>query len=363
MKIKHILAINFTTILAGYLLFILYSVYSHNPYSVPFRKTKMFEASNAQYIADNQLGYKPRTNFSGYSDIQAYTEIHYDHLGARVNSPLHKTPDTVDMITVGCSQAWGQGVENKDTFTQKVSELNGMKVANFGVSSYGGTESFLRMKQHLNLKPKYVVYAFWEDHFNRNLSVCNQTFPVCLERPVLKRHVSSEDFSIVFPHFSKTTFKINQRWFKELADFNNDGKYSITKASFWAAIKPLEVLHMFANKKRGFAEIPNESEKIPAVKYILKEMKSAANAAGAELIVIFMPYYFDTVSSVPHELEAFIEKEKIHLISLSGDFQALLNNGNTIAIPGDGHINKETHHLIAKRIVEKISSLEKKDNG
>lgn len=358
MQFKKLFITYILAIFVGFLLFILYSVYVQNPYSIPFKKTKMFAKENRQYVIDKKLGYKPAPNFSGYSDLAAYTDIHYDHLGARVNSPLQQTPDKVDLITIGCSQAWGQGVTNTDTFTQQVAAINGMQVANLGVSSYGGVESYLRLKENLKLQPKYVVYAFWEDHFNRNLILCNQTTPSCVERPVLK-NIGNNQFTIRYPRFSDLTYKINQRWFEELADYTNDATYSRVKASLWAAIKPLEASRKIVNKINGFDLKATEQDKIPGAKYIIQQMQDAANEVGAKLIVLYIPYNFDAnISPMPNELAAYLDTQNIAVIDLTAEFKKMYADGIPVTIPDDGHINKESHHVIAKSIATKIAELE-----
>jgi len=333
-----------------------------NPYKVPFVKTQMFAEKNRQYVADSKRGYVTATNFSGYSDLTIYTEIHYDHLGARVNSAEDRTPDEIDLMVVGCSQAWGQGVANQETFTQVISSLTSSKVANFAVSSYGGVESFLTIKQHLKLKPKYVIYAFWEDHFNRNLILCNQTSPVCVERPIV--YNDNKELKIRYPKYSDLTLATNQRWYSELADYHNTGKYSLLKSNFWHVASTMEYVHNLTNQMDGLRKqifgkgIDNE-DKIEAAKYVLEQMYTAVSAAGAELIVLYIPYYGDApnafTSQMPSEISRFLGDRDIKFINLEYDFKLMNANNIPISIPKDGHINKRVHKLIAGHIAKVIS--------
>ena len=90
-----------------------------------------------------------------------------DRRRARVNAPGEQTPERVELLTLGGSCAWGHGLENEATFTQRLGERLGAPAANLAFAGFGTVQALQLLEENADLGPRVVVYAFLEDHLRR----------------------------------------------------------------------------------------------------------------------------------------------------------------------------------------------------
>ena len=92
-----------------------------------------------------------------------------------------------------------------------------------------------------------------------------------------------------------------------------------------------------------------------AARFVLREMKRAADSAGATLIVVYIPWYFDPqVPDTPAALVAICSELGIHLIGMTDVFRSLKERNRPIRIEGDGHPNAETNAAMAEVIISYV---------
>ena len=140
--------------------------------------------------------------------------------GARVapecaDGPGTPHQDRADIVTVGGSLSWGHGLANRFTFTSALARNLGARASNLSVSGFGGVQSVLRLRRNLDLRPRLVLYAMWEDHLRRNLRRCmTVSFPGCLQVPAV-RYVHDSRPDILFPRDLPDNFDLMRRWYLE----------------------------------------------------------------------------------------------------------------------------------------------------
>ena len=169
------------------ILFILYTAIFNSPrHNLLLKQTDFI---NSASIADEMQGFRYKPGYSARkenrykvngTEINVVTDIYHDKYGARVSTPTKETPNPVDIISIGGSQTWGQGVPADKTFTAITAKLLNYSYGNFATSGIGGVSSFYQLLRVQYLKPKWIIYGLWEDHLNRNLRKCANTgFPPC----------------------------------------------------------------------------------------------------------------------------------------------------------------------------------------
>lgn len=135
----------------------------------------------------------PRLGWVNRSDVEV-EDRHYDYRvryrtdsrGMRVNSqgPLEKETHSsgpADVVCLGCSFTFGQGVEDWETYAANWERLRRdiagepVRVANGGVNGWGTVQVMLRVEELLSesspsdaARPKVVTYGFLPLHADRN---------------------------------------------------------------------------------------------------------------------------------------------------------------------------------------------------
>jgi hypothetical protein len=219
-----------------------------------------------------------------------------DRLGARVNRSGDQTPQRVDLMVVGCSFAWGQGIPNEETFPQILGRELGVSVVNLAFASWGTVQSLRVLETHSDLKPRVVLYAFIHDHMRRNLSPCApSSVPICLPVP----HVVVDAAG---PHIEEA----NMRLFalhRAFAESFFQGRPSLLGGAFLAFRIDLGRLEQRRLRFRG-----DEGARAASMALLIGRMNEAARAAGAKLIVVSIPYFEPGATwSAPRELQAAID--------------------------------------------------------
>jgi hypothetical protein len=125
-------------------------------------------------MPDQLLGWRPRPGAvvraarPGVYDVA----VHIDDHGLRAPGPsaVSKAPGVVRVGVYGCSQTFGEGVADEDTFSARLAALlPGTEVLNFGVHGYGTDQMLLAYER--DAAPydlDVVVVAFAWFHVQRN---------------------------------------------------------------------------------------------------------------------------------------------------------------------------------------------------
>jgi lysophospholipase L1-like esterase len=132
------------------------------------------------YIEDPEIGYVLTPGYSGELERAEFrTPIHIGQSGLRGRDPAPRQQDTVRILVLGDSQAWGFGVTDSQTFSavledslsQRFPERD-IQVLNAGVPGYGTADelAFLEARGE-ELQPDIVVVQF----LSVNALIENQT--------------------------------------------------------------------------------------------------------------------------------------------------------------------------------------------
>src|SRR5215510_9891704 len=111
---------------------------------------------------DHRLGYVPREGFNGVG-----VTIRND--GFRLNN-LGMVPHVTDVLVVGDSFTFGDGVSNNETWPACLERKLNRGVDNGGVFAYGAAQSLLRASLKLDQKNySYLVFSVLvDDDFKRD---------------------------------------------------------------------------------------------------------------------------------------------------------------------------------------------------
>jgi hypothetical protein len=127
-------------------------------------------------VPDPLLGWRPRPGIvarsarPGASDVTI--TINAEGLRGRREVTRAKSPGVTRIAVFGCSQAFGSGVEDDETFSARLeASLDDVEVLNFGVHGYGTDQMLLRWEREgVEYAPDVVVLAFAYYHLDRNVS-------------------------------------------------------------------------------------------------------------------------------------------------------------------------------------------------
>ena len=301
------------------------------------------------YEPDPRTGFRPRARarMSDTAGSRTFT-VATDEIGARAGPAATPDPGRA-LITIGCSQAWGHGVDERDTFSALAAGALKLRSVNLSVQGFGGIGSLLRLRDNAELRPAYVVYGFWEDHLNRNVRPCVENgSPVCLERP----HFSFSregDPVLRLPTDAAGRFARTREWYLETTSatdrhrtFGSDMKWTALAA--WR--KFMDVL----------SPEPAWPLKMRAADVVLTQMSALSKEIGADLIVVYIPLYFsDTIADAPAEIAGASRRQGFPLVSMGARFRALRERGIDIGIPGDNHLTPAAHAAIAEEVLAAIA--------
>ena len=227
-----------------------------------------------------------------------------------------------------------------------------MSARNFGVGGQGGVESLILLKRNIDLDPKVVVYGFWEDHFKRNVRICMaRRGPVCQEVPAVCFDDMDRPY-IRYPADAAGCFNRVRRWDLETA--NNSPYRTLRTDLKWTT-------HQWArdlSRALGSTVHSDPTDELMMKRvalYVMREMKKLAEAAGAKLVVVYIPLYFsDYVEPMPEDLAASTEEAGIIMGDMAGRFNEFKRQGIGIPIPGDGHLNAGAHAAIGEEVYREL---------
>jgi len=274
-----------------------------------------------------------------------------DDRGARVNAPTERTPPRVDLVTVGCSFAWGHGVENEDTFTEHLRRRLGVSVANFALAGYGTVHSFLLLRRQLDLRPRAVVYSFIDDHLQRNLSPCAPSYaPFCA--PAAHVGFDGDGRPRIDPPDPRLfSVELNRRFYEEIT--MTDG-FSVRDV-FWRA--RVDLLRLRQTRAIAF---PNDGRSQSAsLRWLVGRLAEETRRAGAGLLIVRVPgLQRGTAAPPPAALTDATAAHHVTLVDLTPAVERYWASdpSGSLFLAGDGHPNRTAHALIAAELERALRS-------
>jgi lysophospholipase L1-like esterase len=110
---------------------------------------------------------------------------------------------------------------------------------------------------------------------------------------------------------------------------------------------------------------PTIAQRAVVDEFLLQTFNERVTAAGARLIILYVPDYFGPrVVPAPEHLIQLARRLDVDFIDLTSDLQAELSSDpNSIKVPNDGHLNERGHELMARRLYESIENMSRGRRG
>lgn len=293
---------------------------------------------------DPEIGFVPypntktrRTDIDRNGKQVVSYRLFNDRRGARVTQPGAAAPAHPDILFIGDSLTWGHGVENEETFANRVPLALGVTGANLSMGSFGTTQSLQMLRRNLDLSPRLIVYSFIDDHLARNTLPCARSYyPFCLD---LSHVVFGADGSPqIAPPRSNGVIR------NELQGRADHGWLDpLTWIVHGADVVYGRILWSEGNKT--LLDRPRQNQ---ALEFLLAEMAKTAQSIGATLLLVYIP----TGAQMPEVLANSASKLGIPLLDLWPAYRAqeATPGAPSLTIPNDGHPSAAGHALIASEI-------------
>lgn len=310
---------------------------------------------------DRDLGYRPvpGAHFLKRDPHGTVTEVATDKRGFRVDGPGQGGQSRVDILVVGCSQTWGQGIAGAQTFSSILGRTFGLRVANAAVPGYGTVQSLLMAERHVDLRPRVIVYGFFVDHLFRN-------FERQSPRPIVERvggawRIAPSDYRS-HPAFDRTADALVAfyGWFGVAREVTRGPVEAELRTAFRAIVRGLGLpeADWIAKTRPTFDEMPTTVE---AARMLLAEMAALARRVSAHLVVVWLPGIPElTPFTVPFpaELSEFVQRSGGTPIDMYPVFRPYAGTERAIEIvvPGDGHMNEKAHALVAEAVAQSLAA-------
>ncbi len=363
-----ILAFSTAAIIAVLLL----GFYNVKAYVIHANLASRFRWEGDSFVAsDAELGYVPRPNAAVHFRLPLDYEVYTDSRGGRVAGPGQTSPEKIDVLSVGCSFAWGHGVNEPDTYAHLLQNRTGLKVYNIAVASYGTTTTLLYMKRFADMRPKVIVYGFIDDHLARNIrptaaSICPYIRPVPFvdfdEQGSPKIHPPIGDTSlhdqylhdIVFDH----TFGLKDISWAMYTDYLRVGRW---QSDPFLGVSDPHALKKIRNYDKWIAD-PVKLQKM--LNFLVAEMTAEAKRNHAKLIIAYLPTRNLASASLylVKAVEAAHDSETLFLVDTSPALRKLAEGGiDAVFLPGDSHPGPHGHAAIAEAIAPLVRKLAEAD--
>lgn len=307
---------------------------------------------------DRDLGYRPvpGVHYLKRDPSGVVTEIATDTRGFRVDGPGRVGPAAAEILVVGCSQSWGQGVDNSATYAARLSRELGVSVANASVPGYSTVQSLLMAERHADLRPRLIVYGFYADHLFRN-------FERQSPRPSVAR--DADGWRIV-PSEYRTHPALDRLadalvglygWFGVPREFSRGPVETEARNAYRAALRRLGA----AEAEWSPAGRPTFDEwqtTLEAARVPLEAMTALANRLSARLVVVWIPFSDPPITPFPPELAAFLSERGAIVV----DAHPLLSpyfgtpRLGEILVPNDWHLGERGHALVAQAITQALAA-------
>lgn len=310
----------------------------------PLPRAPMGFAGDWPFEADPEIGFVPartaRTEILT-RDGRLDHVIRTDSRRLRIDDSGQPTPDDIDVLIVGCSFAWGHGLDYEATFAARSGHDLDIIVANAAVAGYGGVQALQAIERYADLQPHTVVYAFILDHLRRNLSPCAPSYaPFC----TAVSHLATDDagtFTLRGPNPELDRSAVAQRYLREIGMVEPP----IWRSLLWRARLDFERWRVGAPPMEEF----DLGAAIPQHRFVLDAMLRATQRENARLLVLAIPYlHHGTPAPLPTELHDAIPRGA-YLLDLAPEFARFRKDRPDVALTlADGiHPNATAHEIIA----------------
>ena len=311
-----------------------------------------------RYQPDPDNGYAHIPNLD--LKLPAGTRLHTNGQGIRSDSPNAADYETADIISIGGSQTLGSTVQAEEAFPSVLGKLLGATSANLGVSGYGGVTGYTQLKKFWHLKPKVVIYGFWEDHEYRNISQCAPSWaPFCRAVPHIE--FDGSEPHIVEPKSSNDlSMFLSAKYIQAVGAGRKE--YPLWQDAFWVFQVELQKILWTLGLEDRYRVDTSAEQKETATRYLLSQLALETQENGAKLIVIFLPSYLgkEPLVAIPSYIPKQLQASGAYLIDMTKEFQNIIatKGRKALMVPEDKtkHMSTLAHTTIAKKAAELIKA-------
>jgi len=274
----------------------------------------------AQY--DQETFYILKANSTcNYSNIEFDTTFSINSEGVRDDELALTEPR---IIALGDSFTMGVGVEQDETFVERLAALTGENILNAGISSFGTEREYLLLKRFDLSKLRIVILQYSDNDFLENAEAVRQKS--------LNIKSRSEYNRISAKHLRKTKYFP----FKFALGFFRDAFSSgirIINRKIKAKTKAKTTAYLGEEVKNFLTIFAKIRQVAPSAKYILTELNGLKRARTA---------FLNSVN------EYFVNDSLVSVIKIED--RASISN----YLPIDGHLNRSGHEFVAKGLAPLI---------
>ena len=286
---------------------------------------------------DPRFGWRPRADYSGDG-------VRTNSMGIRADREFavdHPSGDTTRIVVIGDSYTWGERVANGEPYADRLAELlPDAEVINLGVHGYGTDQQFLYLRDFgLRFEPDLVILGFFDLDIDRNI--------------------------LAFRDYAKPRFEIDEKGALALTNVPvpSPGEILSRKQKLPRSYL-VELARKAFNTHIGRTVFFERQERCKRrlTRAILDQTRRETKNAGAELLLVFIPWSIDEqLRSVEGLLADWAGTSGTPFLNLRENFEALPRE-KTDRLYGDpgegGHWTPLGHRAAAEAIASMI--LEKK---
>jgi hypothetical protein len=204
------------------------------------------------------------------------------------------------------------------------------------------------MRRHLALRPRVIVYGFFDDHLWRNVSPCARSYaPFCFPVAHVALPAGGEP-TILPPRWDYATPELNRRFYEEITMTDRPSFRDV----LWRAR-----VDLFQLRESGTIQFASDATTMHrALRWLVAQMAAGAREIGATLLVVRIPMVQPGLAApaTPGVAEALAASGAV-VIDVTA--RVLLHQTDpgapSLTIP-DGHPSAAGHALIADEIEQAI---------
>jgi len=160
---------------------------------------------------------------------------------------------------------------------------------------------------------------------------------------------------IRFPDAPDRSMQLTRRWFLETATTTDEYR-NLRTDLYWSGFQLFRLAQRVLHASLAAGASPSERrDRLVAAEFVLDQMQQASEAAGARLVVVYIPMYFGpAIEEAPRELLEFARRRGIMFVSMARRFREMQSSGAAIGIPGDNHLDAKAHEAVAEEVVKAL---------
>lgn len=311
--------------------------------------------------ADDDLGFEPIPNARALHTFPIGSSIPmaYDSNGFRIPIDGPSSPDTPDVLFLGCSFTYGDACLAEETFAHQLSVQTGFSYINAGVCSYGLSQMVIRAQKLIyQYRPKYVVVQYSPWLVQRSLETMAPTKLGLLPAPYF--YEENDKYLIASPLFNTQLFDLDK--FELRKKHKNGFSFLWNVGATYFIREDFLKLKAFFQLLTGQRPKPAESSE-EIEHHFYREILAQCKKANAELIVLNLGdlNYTHRSHQIFEDEVRFAEGDSLLYSNLSSDdpmaykrayFHWRVDGNDSVVV--DRHPNPQAHKTITQSLLRAL---------